>query len=236
MDIDYRVRHRHDGAFFEVSPEELRRRLEYLDQETQGRVDTRQRTDTRPGVDESETIHVLTGLRASGEWLVAVERHDDARIQGHASLMSEPAAMVVPRSAEALIAFAEKAKNGGNYDAANAAFALAVHEHFPGLDCSLSVRERPKTPTGAMTDGYYDLAYIRSEDEDTCIPVPKLRGEVAYWFAAHADRRAPMEHNRDTTGAGPTLDDLEALRTRDAVRAAVHHVLAGDVLNDRYTR
>jgi hypothetical protein len=236
MNIDYRVRHRHDGALFEISPEELRRRLEYLDQNTEGRVVARRRTDTRPGVEAPETIHVLSGLGGSGEWLVAVERHDEARIQGHASLMSEPAAMSGPRTAEALIAFAEKAKNGGHYDAANAAFALTVHEHFRGLECSLSVRERPKTPTGTMTDGYYDLAYVRSEVEETCIPVPKLRGEVAYWFAAHADRRAPMDHNRDTTGAGPTLDDLEALRSQGAVRAAVHHVLADDVLNDRYPR
>ena len=135
---------------------------------------------------------------------------------------------------EALIAFAEKAKNGGNYGAANAAFALALHEHFPSIECSLSVRERPKTPTGAMTDGYYDLAYIQDGGEETCIPIPKLRGTVAYWFAAHADRREPIDHDRDTSGVGPTIADLETALGPATVGAAALAILDDDAVRERY--
>lgn len=235
MDIDYHLRHRNGGALFKISPEKLHRRLRYLDREMEGGVSARQRTDTRPGRDAPETIYVRTGLGNASEHLIAVEREDEARLQGHASLMSEPAAMPVPRSAEALIAFAEKAKNGGNYNAANAAFALVVHEHFPGIDCSLSVREDRKTPTGNMTDGYYDLAYVQAGGEESCIPVPKLRGEVAYWFAAHADRREPIPHDRDTSGVGPTVEDLETMIGWEPVREAALAVLACDLTDQRYS-
>lgn len=234
MDISYTLRHQNRGALFRIAPEKLYRRLRYLDQEVEGGVSAHQRPDTRPGVETPETVYVLDGLNELGERLIAVERPDEARLQGHASLMSEPAAMPVPRSAEALIAFAEKAKNGGNYNAANAAFALALHKYFPSVECSLSVRERPKTPTGTMTDGYYDLAYIQEGGEETCIPIPKLRGPVAYWFAAHADRRAPIDHNRDTSGVGPTIADLETALGPATVEAAARAILDDDFVHERY--
>lgn len=233
MDVDYQLRHRSGGAMFEIAPVKLHRRLRYLDQKVEGGVSARERTDTRPGIETSETVYVLNGREPSRR-LIAVEREDEARLQGHASLMSEPTAMPVPRGAEALIAFAEKAKNGGNYDAANAAFALALREHFPGIGCSLSVRERPKTPKGSMTDGYYDLAYVQAGEEETCIPVPKLRSEVAYWFAVHADRREPIDHDRDTSGVGPTIGDLEAAVGQENVQEAAQKILASDSLGGRY--
>ncbi|WP_232798088.1 hypothetical protein [Salinibacter altiplanensis] len=234
MDARYTLRHRNRGTLFRIASEKLHRRLQYLDRVVEGGVSAHQRPDTRPGVEASETIYVLDGLSEPTERLVAVERRDEARLQGHASLMSEPAAMPVPRGAEDLIAFAEKAKNGGRYAAANAAFALALHEYFPSIECSLSVRERPKTPTGGMTDGYYDLAYIQDGEEETCIPIPKLRGAVAYWFAAHADRREPISHNRDTSGAGPTIADLEAAVGRTRVRKAALAILGNDSVRERY--
>jgi len=234
MDVSYTLRHQNRGALFRIAPKKLHRRLRYLDREVEGGVSAHQRPDTRPDVETPETIYVLDGLSEPGERLIAVERADEARLQGHASLMSEPAAMPVPRSAEALIAFAEKAKNGGNYGAANAAFALALHEHFPSIECSLSVRERPKTPTGAMTDGYYDLAYIQDGGEETCIPIPKLRGTVAYWFAAHADRREPIDHDRDTSGVGPTIADLETALGPATVGAAALAILDDDAVRERY--
>jgi hypothetical protein len=239
MDVDYQLRARHGTTLFKIRPAELHRRLRYLDQRAEDRgggggVSSRERPDPRPGVDGPETIYVLNGTGGDAGELIAVERHDEARLQGRASLMSAPAALSAPRSAEALLAFAEMAKNGGNYDAANAAFALALREHFPRVDCSLAVRETPKTPTGEMTDGYYDLAYVRSGAEETCIPVPMLRGDVAYWFAAHAERRAPQEHNREPTGAGPTVEDLEGLRGREAVGDAVRETLAPGALDGRY--
>lgn len=123
-------------------------------------------------------------------------------------------------------AFAEMAKNGGQYPAANAAVALVLHRFFPRVECSLSVRESPATPTGAMADGYYDLAYVAAGEEETCIPIPKLRPSIAYWFAAHAERRAPQPHNRDTSGDGPTLADLTALLGEDPVEEAMAAVLA----------
>jgi hypothetical protein len=232
--------------------------------EAQGRILSRERPDPRPGIEDPETIYLLrrpagaeasdeaagsggggTGDTDSGkpigengrpvrEELVALERCDEARLQGRASLMSEPAAMSPPRGPEALIAFAEKAKDGGNYDAANAAFALALRTHFPRLECSLSVRETPKTPTGEMADGYYDLAYIRAGEEETCIPVPMLGGEVAYWFAAHAERRAPQAHHREPTGPGPTIEDLEAMRGRGLLAEAVRDLLTAGALDGRY--
>jgi hypothetical protein len=237
MDVDYQLRHRNGGALFKLHPSELHRRLRYLDNEVGGELVSRERPDTRPGIDEPETIFVLTG--PGREVLVAVKRHDEARLQGHASLTSEPAAMSAPRSAEALISFAEKAKDGGNYGAANAAFALVLHEHFPRIECSLSVREKPKTPTGEMTDGYYDLAYVQpsgtgADALETCIPVPKLRGEVAYWFATHARRREPQPHNREPAGPGPTIDDLEGMRGRKSVQEAAQAILSGDALGGRY--
>jgi len=246
MEIDYKLRCRNGGALFKIRSAELHRRLQYLDQKVAGGISTQQRTDTRPGVEDTETIYVLDGTDAeTGGHLVAIERHDECRLQGHASLMSEPAATSPPRSPEALIAFAEKAKNGGNYDAANAAFALALYTRFPRLDCSLTVRETPKTPKGTMTNGYYDLAYIGASAGDgdfgsgcgpveTCIPVPMLQGDVAYWFAAHADRREPMEHGREPSGAGPTIEDLEAMHGRAVVREAVLAVLTADALDQRY--
>jgi hypothetical protein len=234
MDVDYTLRHRNRGTLFKIAPEELHRRLRYLDQNVEGGVAAHERPDTRPGVDASETIYVLDMLSEPAERLVAIERRDEARLQGHASLMSEPAAMPVPRGAEDLIAFAEKAKNGGNYNAANAAFALALHAYFPSVTCSLSIRERPKTPTGDMTDGYYDLAYIRDGEEETCIPIPKLQGAVAYWFAAHADRREPIDHNRDTSGAGPTIADLETAVGPATVREAARSILDDDFVRERY--
>ena len=96
-----------------------------------------------------------------------------------------------------------------------------------------------------MTDGYYDLAYIGASAGDgdfgsgrgpveTCIPVPMLQGDVAYWFAAHADRREPMEHGREPSGVGPTIEDLEAMRGRAVVREAVLAVLTADALDQRY--
>lgn len=244
MDVDYQLRCRHGDTFFKIRPTELHRRLRYLEkagsQEARDRVSSRERPDPRPGVEEPETIYLLRNPggengKAAPKELVAVERHDEARLQGRASLASEPAAMSAPRGAEALIAFAEKAKNGGNYDAANAAFALALWMHFPRLECSLSVRETPKTPTGEMADGYYDLAYIRFEKEETCIPVPMLRGKVAYWFAAHAERRAPQEHNREPAGPGPTIEDLEAMRERSLLGEAVRETLTPEALDGRYT-
>ncbi|WP_263786230.1 hypothetical protein [Salinibacter grassmerensis] len=234
MDVNYTLRHRNHGTLFRIAPEKLHRRLQYLDREVEGGVSTHQRTDTRPGIETPETIYVLDGLREPRDRLIAVERRDEARLQGHASLMSEPAAMPVPRGAEDLIAFAEKAKNGGNYAAANAAFALALHEYFPSVTCSLSIRERPKTPKGNMTDGYYDLAYIRDGEEETCIPIPKLQGAVTYWFAAHADRRDPIDHDRDTSGAGPTVADLETAVGRARVQEAVLTVLSADSVRQRY--
>ena len=135
MDVDYTLRHRNRGTLFKIAPEELHRRLRYLDQNVEGGVAAHERPDTRPGVDASETIYVLDMLSEPADRLVAIERRDEARLQGHASLMSEPAAMPVPRGAEDLIAFAEKAKNGGNYNAANAAFALALHAYFPSVTC-----------------------------------------------------------------------------------------------------
>ncbi len=234
MDVDYTLRHRNRGTLFKIAPEKLHRRLRYLDQNVEGGVSAYERPDTRPGIEASETIYVLDALSDPTGCLVAIERRDEARLQGHASLMSEPAAMPVPRGAEDLIAFAEKAKNGGNYNAANAAFALALHEYFPSVTCSLSVRERPKTPGGTMADGYYDLAYIRNGEEETCIPVPKLQGAVAYWFAAHADRREPIDHNRDTSGAGPTIADLETAVGQATVRAAARSVLDDDFVHERY--
>lgn len=235
MDIDYQVRHRNAGALFKIASPKLQRRIQYLDQRTDLEVSARERADTRPGVEETEVIYTMSDVGGSGEQLIAVERYDEARIRGDASLMSEPATMVVPRSAEAVIAFAEKCKNGGNYDAANAAFALAIHEHFPTIECSLSVRERYKTPKGDMTDGYYDLAYVGAGEEETCIPIPKLRGDIAYWFAAHAERRAPIPHNRDSSGTGPTIGDLEAMLGRETVREAVLKILSPETLDDRYT-
>jgi hypothetical protein len=243
MDVDYKVRYRHGDTFFKIRLPELYRRLRYLEKargrEGNGRVSSRERPDTRPGVEAPETIYLLRtpgeeNGTAERDELVAVERHDEARLRGRASLVSEPAAMSAPRGPEALIAFAEKAKNGGHYDAANAAFALALRDHFPRLECSLSVRETPKRPTGEMADGYYDLAYIRLGDEETCIPVPMLRGEVAYWFAAHAERRTPREHDREPAGPGPTIEDLEAMRGRDLIGEAVRETLTPEALDGRY--
>lgn len=208
----------------------------------EGTISCQERPDPRPGVEASQTIYVLTepGSESSGGMLIAVERDDEARLQGYASLRSEPAAMRPPRSAEALVAFAEKAKNSGNYEAANAAFALTLAHHFPRVECSLSVREKEKTPTGTMTTGYYDLAYVRPQGDvpasadETCIPVPKLRGEVAYWFAAHAKRRESHRHNRMPTGAGPMIGDLEVMLGQEDVQEAVRSILHDGTLDGRY--
>ncbi len=224
MDVDYQTRHRHGDTLFALSPAELARRLQYL-RDTRGRsLDARQRPDPRPGVDTPETVYLDRDDAPAR--LVAVERHDEARLTGHDALASEPAAMRPPRSPAALIAFAEKAKNGGHYPAANAAVALVLHQLFPRVECSLSVRESPATPTGDMANGYYDLAYVAADGHETCIPIPKLQGPVAYWFAAHAERRPSQPHDRDTSGDGPTLADLKTLLGADTVDRAVAAVLS----------
>lgn len=226
MDADYQTRHRHGDTLFPLPPAELTRRLDYLRDTRHRSLASRQRPDARPGVDAPETLYLEGGHAERPARLVAVARHDGARMTGHDALASEPAAMQPPRSPEALLAFAEMAKNGGQYPAANAAVALVLHRFFPRVECSLSVRESPATPTGAMADGYYDLAYVAAGDEETCIPIPKLRPSIAYWFAAHAERRAPQPHNRDTSGDGPTLADLTALLGEDPVEEAMAAVLA----------
>lgn len=240
MNVDYQLRSRNGDTLFKIYRSRLHRRLQYLERAVEGTISSQERPDSRPGVEAPETIYVLTepGSEPSTGTRIAVERHDEARLQGYASLRSEPVALQPPRSAAALVAFAEKAKNGGSYEAANAAFALTLTRHFPRIECSLSVREKEKTPTGSMTTGYYDLAYVRplgdvpGSAEETCIPVPKLRGEVAYWFAAHAERREPQRHNRTSTGMGPTLGDLEVMLGREDVREAVRAVLCDDALDD----
>jgi len=170
MDIDYKLRHRNRGTLFRITPEKLHRRLRYLDQKVTGGVSAHQRPDTRPGIDASETVYVLDALSTPAERLIAVERQHEARLQGHASLMSEPAAMPVPRG-------------------------------------------------GA---------------EETCIPIPRLRGAVAYWFAAHAERREPIDHSRDTSGVGPTVADLETAVGHATVREAALSVLDDDFVRERY--
>ncbi|MFB6230591.1 MAG: hypothetical protein ABEL04_05485 [Salinibacter sp.] len=232
MDADYQTRHRHGNTLFALPRPELKRRLRHLAAEDGWRLACRRREDARLGVSSAEIIYLNAGPAAPGR-VVAVRRHDEARMTGHASLASEPAAMPAPRSAEALIAFAEKAKNGGNYPAANAAFALVLDTCLPRAECSLSIREPATAPTGEMTDGYYDLAYVRAGEQETCIPVPKLQGEVAYWFAAHADRREPRAHNRTPSGAGPTLEDLKAMVGPETVQSAVAAVLRADPSSER---
>ena len=95
MNVDYWLRSRHGDTLFKIDRSRLHRRLQYLDRESEGTLSSRQRPDTRPGVEAPETVYVLheSGPEGAGGVLVAVERHDEARLQGYASLRSEPAAL-----------------------------------------------------------------------------------------------------------------------------------------------
>lgn len=100
---------------------------------------------------------------------------------------------------------ADKMKNMGKMEIANAFWALALDRAIDqaieqGRDrLKISIREEPLNNWG-LSDGHHDLAWIqgRGETPDVCIPVPLLCRKTAYWFAAHADRREPVEHDRET--------------------------------------
>jgi hypothetical protein len=61
MDIDYPLRYRNGDALLTTHPRELHRRRQYLDNEVDGTLVSRERPDTRSGTDDPETIIVLTG-------------------------------------------------------------------------------------------------------------------------------------------------------------------------------
>jgi hypothetical protein len=69
MNVDYQLRYTDGGALFKIQPSELHRRLRCLSDEAGGELVSRERPDTRPGIDGPETIFVLTGsgTGSSGE-------------------------------------------------------------------------------------------------------------------------------------------------------------------------
>jgi hypothetical protein len=101
-----------------------------------------------------------------------------------------------------LLQKADDMKEMGRMDLANALWAKALKRVFENGELGrLAISIREEATTGSrISDGHHDLAYIQGyEAPDVCIPIPMLKDQFAYWFAAHAQRRQPVEHDRETT-------------------------------------
>lgn len=102
-----------------------------------------------------------------------------------------------------LLQKADDMKHMGKMEIANALWAKALKRVLENGEIgrlTISIREEPTTGS-RIADGHHDLAYIEGYENapDVCMPVPMLKDQLAYWFAAHASRRQEVEHDRETT-------------------------------------
>jgi hypothetical protein len=101
-----------------------------------------------------------------------------------------------------LVEIVNEAKNIGNYDIANSAFAVAL-EHYGNKDAAIFIET---DSSSGKYSPYYDLVCVTSRTDTACIPTPLLHTLTvasAYKAGRFVEREA---HNRETSITNPELE------------------------------
>lgn len=102
---------------------------------------------------------------------------------------------------ERLFVLAEKAKNCGCMEVANAVFVNLLSLFFSGVNPGIKVEVETEDPNGdEPLEVYYDLVVLRYREQYICIPVPLLASPTAlalYKAGQLVDRRTHTRRQRE---------------------------------------